>query len=262
VFDAMNGPSYVTATEVPGAGATAEQLAMLRTRYHLAAGLSRDKDVLEVACGAGLGLSLLRRYAATVVGGDRDEEVLQYVGRQPRDGIRLLRLDAHALPFADRSFDVVVLFEALYYLAAPERFVAEARRVLRPHGALVICTANRDWHGFNPSPFSHRYFSAPELHALLASAGFTTETFAGFPVQAAGLTGRTLLWARGIAVRLRLIPATMKGKELLKRLVYGKLEAIPTDIGEEAGEPGALVPLRDTEPASGYKVVYAVGRLP
>lgn len=258
----MSGPSYVTTTEVPGAGATAEQLAMLRTRYHLAAGLSRQKDVLEVACGAGLGLGLLRRSAATVVGGDRDEEVLRYGSRQQRDGIRLLRLDAHALPFADRSFDVVVLFEALYYLADPERFVAEARRVLRPHGVLVICTANRDWRGFNPSPFSHRYFSAPELQALLASAGFATDTFGGFPVQAAGPAGRALLWARRIAVRLRLIPSTMKGKELLKRVVYGKLEAIPADIGTRTGESAPLVPLRDTESAAGYKVVYAVGRLP
>jgi len=258
----MGAHSYVTTTEVPGAGATAEQLAMLYTRYHLAVGLGRGRDVLEVACGAGLGLGYLRQHARTIVGGDYDAEVLRYGRAHYQHGMRLLRLDAHALPFADGCFDVVILFEALYYLAEPHRFAAEARRVLRPRGTVVICTANRDRPGFNPSPFSHRYFSVPELYGLLASCGFATEVYGGFPVESRTVIGHLLLAARRIAVGLHLIPSTMKGKELLKRLVYGKLVTIPSEIQDGAAQPAELVRLRDDAPTKAFKVLYAVGRVP
>jgi ubiquinone/menaquinone biosynthesis C-methylase UbiE len=75
-------------------------------------------------------------------------------------------IDAHNLPFDDKSFDVVILYEAIYYLEHPERFIEEARRVLRENGTLLICTANKDWSGFNPSPYTYKYFSAPELFLL------------------------------------------------------------------------------------------------
>ncbi|MGH2400581.1 MAG: class I SAM-dependent methyltransferase, partial [bacterium] len=103
---------YTTVTEVPGSGATREQLAMLYTRYHFAATHCAGKDVLEVACGPGIGLGYLGRSARVVVGGDYDETMLQTAHAHYRDRARVLRLDAHTLPFAGRAFDVIILFEA------------------------------------------------------------------------------------------------------------------------------------------------------
>ena len=254
--------SFKTVTELPGSGAPTEQVAMLYTRYHLAASVSQGKDVLEVACGPGIGLGYLAKRARMIVGGDYDEELLRYARGYYRDGIRLLRLDAHNLPFADGSFDVVILFEALYYFAAPEKFVDEARRVLRPQGTLLVCTANKDWFGFNPSPFAERYFSVSELHGLLASRGFATELYGSFPINAATLRDRLLLAVRRFAVTLHLIPTTMKGKELFKKLVYGKLSSLPSELQEGIAEPSALVPLVTYVPTSAFKVLYAIGRAP
>ena len=52
-------------------------------------------------------------------------------------------MDAQHLRFPDNSFDVVLLFEALYYLEDPVKFVSEAERVLRQRGVLNICTVNK-----------------------------------------------------------------------------------------------------------------------
>jgi SAM-dependent methyltransferase len=46
--------------------------------------------------------------------------------------------DAHMLPFAGSSFDNVVMFDVLHHVARPALFLAEAARVLRPGGRLVM----------------------------------------------------------------------------------------------------------------------------
>ena len=46
--------------------------------------------------------------------------------------------DIHHLPFQRNSFDVVTIHQVLHYLDEPERAIAEAARVLRPGGRLVI----------------------------------------------------------------------------------------------------------------------------
>jgi SAM-dependent methyltransferase len=170
-------------------------------------------------------------------------------------------LDAQGLPFKDVSFDVVVFYEAIYYLARPDNFVAEARRVLRPGGTLLICTANKDRPGFVRSPHSHRYFSAHELRQLLGEQGFSVELFGAFPVAESTAKDRFLSFARRAAVALNLVPGTLKGRELLKRLVYGKLEDLKGEVREGMAELGPLVPISGTQSAHVFKVVYAIAYL-
>lgn len=47
-------------------------------------------------------------------------------------------IDAHALPFADASFDVVMMVRVLAHLNDPVRALGEARRVLAPEGRLIV----------------------------------------------------------------------------------------------------------------------------
>lgn len=254
--------SYVTVTELPGSGATREQLAMLYTRYHFAATHCAGKDVLEVACGPGIGLGYLERSARVVVGGDYDEVMLRHACAYYRDRARLLRLDAQVLPFASQSFDVVLLFEALYYLRDPDRFVREARRVLRAEGTLLISTVNREWADFNPSPFTHRYLSAAELKLMLGEHGFSVELYGAFPAQAASARDSLLSAARRTAVRLRLIPRSMKGKQVLKRLIYGRLTPLPAEARDGMAELSPLAEVSGQGATTAFKVLYALGRTP
>src|SRR3546814_10909562 len=54
--------------------------------------------------------------------------------------------DMHALPCDDDSFDLVVLMHALTYAAKPAQAVAEAARVLRPGGQLLLSSLARHGH--------------------------------------------------------------------------------------------------------------------
>jgi ubiquinone/menaquinone biosynthesis C-methylase UbiE len=148
--------------------ATREQRERLYHRYRFALDFVAGGRVFEVACGSGMGLTFLADRASLVIGGDIDPANLRLaVSRNVDPKIALNRMDAHHLPFRGRVFDVLVLFESLYYLESPETFIRESARVLRETGCLIIGTVNKDWPDFHPSPFAHRYFSVPELDALL-----------------------------------------------------------------------------------------------
>lgn len=256
----MNVSGYSTVTELPQSGATKEQLSMLYTRYRIARDLAEGKDVLEVACGPGIGLGYLASKARRVIGGDYDSNLVSIAKDHYGDRCELHQLDAQSLPFENGRFDAVLLLEAIYYLPHPERFVAEARRVLRDNGVLYICSANREWPGFNASPFSFKYYSAFEFRQLLGKAGFESEVLAGFPVTEPGIKSRILNLVRRIAVRLKLVPKTMSGKEIIKRLLHGKLYPLPRELSEGVGEFHPPVPVDGRQAVSDYKVLYIIGR--
>lgn len=255
-------PKYSTVTELPANRASGEQVRRLYTRYRFASAYCSDKDVLEAACGAGLGLGYLANTARRVVGGDIDEENLRYAAETygDRSNVEARHLDAQNMPFPDASFDVVLLYEAIYYLDSPENFVREARRVLRGDGCLIICSANREWRGFNPSPYSRRYFSARELHALLKKHGFGVELFGYCQAEDGTATGKITGLLKVAAVKLRLMPRTMKGKEFLKRVFHGRLKHLPPEVTDGMADyvPPVRIPCDIPEPR--HKVIMAVAR--
>ena len=255
------GVDYSMVTEVTGNRVSSVQVERLVNRYVFAAGFCDGRDVLEVACGTGQGLGLLATRARSVVGGDYTEKLVARAAEHYRGRLPLLRLDAHALPFADGSFDVVILYEAIYYLADADRFVQECRRLLRPNGVVVVGTVNREWSDFNPSPFTHKYYSAAELRALLARHSFDVEVCGAFPAQPDSLMGWVLSVVKRAAVALHLIPKTMKGKELLKRLVYGKLEELGPEVDEGMAAYVEPDPVDAQGSATTHTILYAVGRL-
>jgi ubiquinone/menaquinone biosynthesis C-methylase UbiE len=255
----MASRDYATVTEARGDRITREALDMMWTRYAFAARYCAGRDVLEVACGAGQGLGALRARARRVVGGDFTESLLGMARAQYGGGIPLTRLDGQVLPFRDATFDVVILHEALYYLADAAAFVAEARRVLRPGGHLVIGTVNREWADFNPSPLSTRYYGAEELRTLLRAASFEPVIYAAFPLDRTTGASRVVSAVKRVAVSLGVMPKTMRGKRFLKRVFLGPLVDFPSQIQDGMASYREPVPLGPGAPAVLYKVLYAVG---
>jgi SAM-dependent methyltransferase len=191
---------------------------MNRHRYRFALDYCEGKDVLEVACGSGQGLGFLARKARSVVGGDFTQSLVDRASSYYGDRLSVLRFDAQSMPFPDHSFDVVILFEAIYYLPSPEKFLSETRRVLRQGGTVLISSVNPEWTDFNPSPMSTRYFSVPTLATLLRENGFEPEVRGAFRVEPPTAKGAVVSLVKRLAVSANLVPGSMKGKEFLKKL--------------------------------------------
>jgi SAM-dependent methyltransferase len=87
------------------------------------------------------------------------------------------QVDAGALPFADGSVGALVLFDVLHHLPAPARFLAEAVRVLRGGGRLVLCEPY-------VSPLSYPVYRFFHEEGLDMSVDPLAETAAGDPFDA------------------------------------------------------------------------------
>jgi SAM-dependent methyltransferase len=234
---------------------------MAYTRYAYAGDFCRGKDVLDVACGVGQGLGYLARSARRVVGGDFSLRLVEMAQQHYGGRIPVLRLDALSLPFGSATFDLILLYEAIYYLKSPQQFVRECKRVLRPGGHLLVCSVNRDWKDFNPSAFSTRYLTVSELAPLLASEGFETRILAAFPTTSYSMQHRLVSLLKRLAIKLHIMPKTMRGKELLKRLFLGRLHPAPAELSESVAPYCKPVMLADQAEASRFKILFAVGHL-
>lgn len=254
----MEKIDYFQITETPGLKATQEQIARIYHRYHFARQFAKEKDVLEVACGSGIGLGYIAKIANKVVGGDIDPKNVKLAKSYYKD-IKIGIMDAHNLPFSDKSFDLVLLYEAIYYLKEPQRFFQETKRVLRDNGILIICTVNKDWRDFHPSPYTYKYFSVPELYNLFHQEGFKIKgTYGAFPVEK-GLKYQFISFIKRIAVKLDLIPGSLSARAYLKRIFMGKLTPLPREIyeGMVYYEEPILIP--SDKPNRDFKIIYVVG---
>jgi SAM-dependent methyltransferase len=103
----------------------------------------RDRDVLEVGCGAAQGARWLVAQGARVTAFDLSMGQLAQARRlDDRTGVRVERLvqaDAQALPFRAEAFDIVAsAFGAIPFVADSAGVLREIARVLRPGGLLVF----------------------------------------------------------------------------------------------------------------------------
>lgn len=253
-------PDFSQVTELPNSQVIPIQLERAFARYKFASNYCVGKSVLEVACGGGQGLALLAENAERIVGGDLDQINLDYAAQtyinDPK--IEVVKLDAQSLPYADNTFDVIILFEAIYYLPNVNAFMSEASRVLKKNGKLIICTANKNWKDFNPSPYSHQYFNVPELDALCSQYSFESEFFGAFPDAATGLKSNLKSFIKRFAVKLGLMPKTMRGKKLLKRIFFGQLVSLPPKLSDAAVNYAEPVPISPEIIDTCHTAIYAV----
>jgi ubiquinone/menaquinone biosynthesis C-methylase UbiE/DNA-binding transcriptional ArsR family regulator len=132
-------------------------------------------DVLDIASGDGVLAELLAPHSNRYVCLDSSTKVVLAASERLRrlENVEVREGDMHALPFAAAQFDLVVLMHALTYSEHPAQAVAEAARVLRPGGRLLLTSLARHEHRQAVEAFGHVNlgFAEKELQKFVAKAG-------------------------------------------------------------------------------------------
>ena len=132
-------------------------------------------DVLDIASGDGVLAELLSPHAKRYICIDTSARVVAAAGERLRrfPNVEVREGDMHALPFKDASFDLVVLMHALTYSTKPAQAVAEAARVLRRGGRLLLSSLARHEHRSVVEAYGHVNlgFSEKELRKFAEKAG-------------------------------------------------------------------------------------------
>lgn len=134
-------------------------------RYRFAAPLARDRRVLDAASGEGYGTAVLAAAGArSTAGVDLDADAVSHARAKYELDYR--QADIAALPFPDRSFDLVVSFETIEHVADADRALAEFRRVLDEDGLLLISSPNATEYRVG-NPFHVHEYTTEEFAELL-----------------------------------------------------------------------------------------------
>jgi ubiquinone/menaquinone biosynthesis C-methylase UbiE len=173
------------------------------------------KRVLDLGCGCGFFSNLCRDLSARVVAMDHADSMTTIT--HERYGLRfpIVRAHAHALPFDDHVFDLVLLLDVIEHIYEPERVLSEIKRVLNESGKIIVTTDEpgisigmlpksmlryafeampkpiqlriNKWMHFDHSRYqtpqcTHvREYSMPELISLMHSQGFQVHYYDTYP---------------------------------------------------------------------------------
>lgn len=156
---------------------------------------AKGETVLDVATGTGLVANMIapRVGPGVVFGIDLSENMLAIARSKKVKNVQYIGMAAEQLVFRPQTFDLVLMGQALSYLADPTAALAEANRVLRPGGRLAVSVQRRSlntraqdlfFQGLGPLARRHylslpRYssersrFGEPDvLPQILGAAGF------------------------------------------------------------------------------------------
>ena len=115
--------------------------AAYETMYGLIRPVVKGKTVLELATGTGLISKNIVNAAAHIEASDTSAEMIREAKRRNHSAkLHFSVQDMFCLPYADESFEVVIVSNALHIVPQPEKALAEIHRVLRDDGVLIAPT--------------------------------------------------------------------------------------------------------------------------
>ena len=154
--------------------------------YELIRPVVRHKTVLELATGTGLIAKHIVNAAAHIEATDASAEMIAEAKRDNRSAKLYFSVqDMFCLPYADKSFDAVIVSNALHIVPQPEKALAEIHRVLKDDGVLIAPTFTHAGNSFSGKVKAffmklagfplHSKWTSHEYLAFLRENGWTVQ---------------------------------------------------------------------------------------
>jgi ubiquinone/menaquinone biosynthesis C-methylase UbiE len=158
------------------------------SRYVLDA-LPQNGKLLDIGCGTGLFVERYIENGRCAVGLDISQKMIERARRRCRECDYTVGT-GEKIPFYDNTFDAISSLLVFSYVRDPEAMLSEAYRVLKPGGAIAICTLGKklltrgipaiyqisekmNVQHVVMKNFGERYYNRKEMQDLFTQAGFS-----------------------------------------------------------------------------------------
>jgi SAM-dependent methyltransferase len=218
----------------------------------LRAYVPKGKPILDLGCGDGRNLQLLKTVASGVTGTDYNLLRLQRAKGMAEGYESLCVSEVNALPFCDCSWDIVYFDQVLEHMPDPGQALESVHRILRHHGVLILGVPNEGcWYHqlkfrIKPSLLKKtdhvNFFTEKSIRALVERCGFAVKRTMGMtwglPATGDGVLGpmtkvdralRRYVWYNSVWERL--------GRVFLPGQ-YFELYLACIKVGDSETEPG------------------------
>lgn len=138
------------------------------TRYLFASQFIKNKQVLDLGCGAGYGSDLMLKHGnpKNIKSIDISSEAIEFAKKHyETKELNYYISDATKTAFESNSFDVIVCYELIEHLKEPENLIKEISRIIKKDGLLIISTPRKK--NSNRSNFHVHEFKFEEFKLLL-----------------------------------------------------------------------------------------------
>jgi len=147
-------------------------------------------SILDVGCGSGTLLGLLKRRGFRAKGIDSSAEAAKIA--KAENGVEVIVGSLEEAHFPDQSFDVVTLFHVMEHVTNPRHVLVEVTRVLKPDGVVVLQVPNIEswqfkifgakWYGLD-IPRHVIDYSRNSMLKLLNDSGFSPSRIRHFNLR-------------------------------------------------------------------------------
>jgi SAM-dependent methyltransferase len=192
----------------------------------------RAQRMLEIGCGTGSAILAFRRAlpGLSIIGSGLHPEGLVHARRRLDDAVRLLQMDARAIPSV-AHFDVVGAFDVIEHIDDDERVLRAMHGALRPGGGIIIAVPQHSWlwSPFDDASRHERRYERGELERKLEAAGFevvysTSYNMALLPLMLASRIFMQRRAARGEAFdELRELKIGRAANAVLRTILRGEV---------------------------------------
>ena len=130
---------------------------------------TRDREVIDVACGCGHGSKMISGIAKKVYGYDISPEAVKFAKKYfQEDNIEYNVGDIKKLPHKDESIDTIISVEVFEHVLPIEDVIKEVHRIIKPKGFWCFTTPNGYRYPDHRIVKWHlKHYNAQELHTLL-----------------------------------------------------------------------------------------------
>tara|TARA_B100000989_G_C19500188_1_gene453893 strand:+ start:937 stop:1671 length:735 start_codon:yes stop_codon:yes gene_type:complete len=210
-----------------------KNLEVIFNRYKFVLKYLKDKDVLEVGCGPGLGSKIIKENCNSYIGVDNNLKNIE-TAKKNNTHIKnnFKNLNAYDIPSLNLKFDVIICLATIYYLDI-NRFIEISKKVLNKNGILIFDMSNKNIPNFDSKWDGQTdYYQIEELkNIMLRNKIDHYEVYGSIPINRKLLSTiirKTRRYLRNILIFLGL----NKFREFLVYLIDKQYHAPPNNIND------------------------------